>query len=86
MKSTGSITNISEEIARDFQGLLPEVMDDMLGDADTRLLQLIRNNYENIPPAELELIRTALGHTDGEVTPCRVCEIIAREEMRLSEE
>lgn len=80
------MSELAEEVAGEFDGLIEELLDDFLGPSDDRLLMLVQKEYDNIPFDTMELVRTVLGHVDGEEKPCRVCELIAREEMKRSED
>ena len=78
--------NLLDIFSEDMLLIVQAAMDDLIGDIDLDqdeiLLRRIKQHYDKIPTEGMLAMRDALGHKDGETTPCRVCTLVAQREHR----
>ena len=80
------INLVSAEITR-IAGLgLIEIRERTVEDKQTVLLRQLRTKYDKLSLDQIAEIQASLGHTQGEVNPCKACKIIAQKEYRLAED
>lgn len=80
------IDEVSAEISRIVQIGFLDVRERLAQDTNEILLRKFRANYAKMNLEEILAVQQVSGHEDAEKTPCKACNIMAQQELKLASE
>lgn len=82
----GFFDDMAGELSPIVQAAMREVNEFYQSDGHANLLRRFARKYGTLSIEDIAEIQQALGHQDGEESPCKVCQIMATKEVQLDQE
>jgi len=82
----GFFEDTSEDISPIVIAALRKVEEFLVSNGHDNLMRRFQSQYDKLSIDDLAEIQIALGHQDGEDSPCKVCKIMAAKEVQLDQE
>ena len=80
------LDDIADELTAVIGSGMDTLLSELLPDPDETLMRKFSSKYGNISVDELQAVIGVSGHLEGEPEACRVCKIMARKTIELSED
>jgi hypothetical protein len=77
---------VNADITHIVQVALAELTEMTWQNSKETMLRRLRANYDKLSLEQIDMIRSALGHSHTEERPCDVCKIMAIKEIQLSQD
>ncbi len=82
----GFFNDMGDDLAPIVKAAMKELKDFFGSNGHDALLRRFKSQYDTLSLEDISAIHGALGHQDNEVMPCKICKIMAAEEVRLGME
>lgn len=82
----GFFDDMAGELSPIVKAAMKEVNEFFRSDGHENLMRRFQRLYGTLSIDDIAQIQVALGHQDGEESPCRVCQIMATKEVQLAQE
>ncbi len=79
----GFFNDMGEDLAPIVKMAMKELQDFFGANGHDALLRRFKANYDTLSLEDIGAIHAAMGHEDSEERPCKICKIMAAEEVRL---
>ena len=79
------LDDISADITDRFSGVVENITELMESNSGDALFRRFRASYAKLSVEDIAAAQNALGHIEGESTPCRGCRLMAQKELELDD-
>jgi hypothetical protein len=79
------LESLSEDLADRFSGAVKTIEELMDANSGDTLFRRFKAAYATLPVEDIVAVQKALGHSEGETEPCKVCREMAKQELALDD-